>query len=93
MSTILPRFTASFDLPWKAILASIATFLVLCLLAIQEVFKPIHLQKRRNGKQWHLPPGPIGSPIIGSLPQWRKARRDPVGFARHVEFFHATYFS
>jgi len=35
--------------------------------AIREIFKPVDRRRAPHGKQWKLPPGPAGWPIIGNL--------------------------
>ena len=61
-----------------------AGILILCLLIIKEILKPLHLQRSCTGRNFNLPPGPSGSPIVGNLIQFFKARRNEVDLLSYV---------
>ncbi|KAH6670723.1 cytochrome P450 [Halenospora varia] len=55
-------------------LAVVAVFIVVVLVTVRELCKPVDKKWSFTGKKWKLPPGPKGSPIVGNLLQFAKAR-------------------
>jgi len=60
-----------------AVLRVAAIFILLGLLAFYHFTKPPHQRTSPFGKKWVLPKGPKGPPILGSLFELRKFRKDP----------------
>lgn len=67
------------------------TTLIFTLL--QHHFRPIGTKRGRNGQQPHLPPGPRGIPIMGSLGNMKDVRRDPDHkiVSDTPNFYHSFY--
>lgn len=59
-----------------------------CLLVVQRIFRPPHRRTPPKGKQWALPPGPAGVPVVGNLRQFQNARYDEVAFTTYVGSMH-----
>ncbi|TVY81707.1 Cytochrome P450 monooxygenase patH [Lachnellula suecica] len=56
------------------IIGTVTVLTALVLIAIRELCKPVDKKWKLGGKKWKLPPGPLGSPIVGNLWQFSKAR-------------------
>ncbi|KAJ5092617.1 hypothetical protein NUU61_007487 [Penicillium alfredii] len=63
--------------PASATLVAILLCLSTTFLVLQEIFKPVGKRRAPAGKQWRLPPGPRGKPILGSLLDLKTGRDDP----------------
>lgn len=55
----------------------VAVALSLGSLAVLEYFKPVGKRRLQDGRKPHLPPGPKGQPLFGSLLMLKNAREDP----------------
>ena len=75
-------FWASGTLHW--LVACVVVLFIATYAALQEIFKPVHRRVAADGSPWHLPPGPSGLPIVGTLLQMMAARRDTATFSSWV---------
>jgi hypothetical protein len=70
--------------PAASLLALPPFLAILLLVVVAKYFEPVGKRRLRDGSKSHLPPGPPGLPIIGSLHKLKEARGDPdhkfVGF-------------
>lgn len=70
--------------PAASFLALSLCLTALLLAVVAKYFEPVGKRRFRDGRKPHLPPGPPGLPIIGSLHKLKEARGDPdhkyVGF-------------
>jgi hypothetical protein len=66
----------AFAHPVGTAITTLALCLVTTFLVIRDIFTPIGKRRPPSGKQWHLPPGPSGIPIFGSLLDLKRARKD-----------------
>ncbi|KAI2610578.1 cytochrome P450 [Hypoxylon sp. NC1633] len=64
-----------------AIYYGLALVLLTSCLAVVEIFRPIHLKWLGRSKEWKMPPGPPGQPVVGNLLQMFQARRNPRAFS------------
>ena len=53
---------------------ALALPIALILLLLKELSNPVDKKWKLRGKKWKLPPGPKGSPIVGNLLQFSRAR-------------------
>ncbi|RHZ47725.1 cytochrome P450 [Aspergillus thermomutatus] len=72
--TILVRETSAH--PVQAMLLAVFLCLATIFLVIGQIFTPMG-KRRVPGKEWKLPPGPPGLPILGNLLDLKSARSDP----------------
>ena len=63
---------------------SIVLGALVVFVVVREVFAPPHLQTLLQRKQYRLPPGPAGYPIVGNLLEWRHARRSTPALIQYV---------
>ncbi|OQE41136.1 hypothetical protein PENCOP_c005G06812 [Penicillium coprophilum] len=63
--------------PVLATLLAFAIVLGSAFLLIKEIFTPVGKRRAPLGKNWHLPPGPKGIPIFGSLLEFKSGHDDP----------------
>lgn len=59
---------------------------LLVFLSLREILAPPHQRTLLRRKQWQLPPGPPGYPLIGNLLEYLRARRSPTTFIEYVRF-------
>ena len=85
---ILARMT---DMPSTHVaLVFLAACALLIFLSLREIFAPVHLQTIFKRKQWRLPPGPPGYPLIGNLLDLRYARRSTPTLIQYVQRLPST---
>jgi hypothetical protein len=60
-----------------AVISVMATLLVIILI-MQEILKPPHKRRQRNGVKCKMPPGPRGLPFFGSLHDIQKRSYETV---------------
>jgi hypothetical protein len=56
------------------LLVALALPIALLFLLLKELSKPVDKKWKLRGRKWKLPPGPKGSPIVGNLLQFSRAR-------------------
>lgn len=54
-----------------------AVFLLVLIFIVSQYFKPTGKRKLIDGRSSHLPPGPKGLPLLGSLLDLKTGRQDP----------------
>ena len=74
---VIPLFSV------RTYLLSLSALIVL-LAILRELCAPPHFRTIFRRRKWHLPPGPAGSPILGSFFEWRNARRTVPDFIEYV---------
>nr|WGZ60648.1 cytochrome P450 [Fusarium guttiforme] len=78
ISQITPYLSYAFErVPAASFLALSLCLAVLLLVVVAKYFEPVGKRRFRDGRKPHLPPGPPGLPIIGSLHKLKEARGDP----------------
>ena len=60
------------------------------ILLLREICSPVHLPTIFRRKQWRLPPGPSGYPLIGTLLEFRHARRSTPALIQYVQIRSLT---
>ena len=85
MQSLLPLGSMSSATPsTHTVCVSFAISLYFLYLILHELLTPPHTRFFPLCRKWHLPPGPPGLPLIGSLHRWRSVRRSPATLLPHL---------
>ncbi len=82
----LPTLSRTIIMPSiQVILISLVASALFIFLVVRETLSPVHIRTIFRRKQWRLPPGPTGHPLVGNLVEFRHARRSVPALIQYVQ--------